>query len=102
MRMYVIGDEDTVDGFRVAGVEGTVVTSEEEAREALHNAEERKEGIVIIPSRVAGWMQEEIDRIRYGAEKPLIVEIPGPEGAEDKTSSLFRLIRETVGIKFEE
>lgn len=102
MRMYVIGDEDTVDGFRIAGVEGTVVESKDAAREALLEAEEREEAIVIIPNSIASWIQDEIDRIRYGAEKPLIVEVPGPEGAESETPSLFRLIREAVGIKFDE
>ena len=100
MRLQVIGDEDTVVGFRMAGVEGTIVESEEEAREALDEAEGEDE-VLIISDQVAEWLREEIDQIRYGAELPLIVEAPGPEGPTDATPSLFRLIREAVGIKFE-
>ena len=101
MRLYVIGDEDTVVGFQMAGVQGTVVESEKEAAEALEDAEERKDAVLIIADQVAEWLREDIDRIRYGAERPLIVEVPGPEGPSEETPSLFRLIREAVGIKFE-
>jgi V/A-type H+-transporting ATPase subunit F len=101
MRLYVIGDEDTVVGFKMAGVQGTVVETEREAAEALEDAEERQDALLIISEQAAEWVREDIDRIRYGAERPLIVEVPGPDGPSEEIPSLFRLIREAVGIKFE-
>ena len=101
MRLFVIGDEDTVAGFRMAGVEGTVVKDRQEAADALHQAEQRQEAVLILPQRIAGWVREDIDRIRFGAEQPLIVEVPGREGPTGEAPSLFRLIREAVGIRIE-
>ena len=100
MRLSVIGDEDTVVGFRFAGVEGTVVRDTEEASRALARAVERDEGLVIIPQQVAEMIRQDIDRLRFGAALPLIVEIPGPEGPGGGLPSLFRLIRQAVGVKF--
>jgi len=100
MQLSVIGDEDTVVGFRFAGVEGTTVGNREEAGRALAAAVERGDGVLIIPERVADWIREDIDRIRFGAAFPLIVEVPGREGPIAESPSLFRLIREAVGIKF--
>jgi len=99
VRLCVIGDEETVVGFRFAGVEGVVVESEQEAAAALTRAVERGDALLIIPERVAGWIREDIDRIRFGMALPLIVEVPGREGRLGQVPSLFRLIRETVGIK---
>ena len=54
MKFYVIGDPDTVLGFRLAGIEGRVADSPEAAREALKNAFTDKEiGVVVIPERIA-------------------------------------------------
>jgi V/A-type H+-transporting ATPase subunit F len=101
MRLYVIGDEDTVVGFQMAGVQGTAVENRDQAAAALREAEEREDALLIIADQVAEWLREDIDRIRYGAERPLIVEVPGPRGPSEEIPSLFRLIREAVGIKFE-
>jgi vacuolar-type H+-ATPase subunit F/Vma7 len=102
MRVFVIGDEDTVAGFGMAGVEGIVVEDASAAYDALKKSEEEgSDAVVIIPERIAKWVREEIDRIRYGTALPLIVEVPGIEGAEEGTPSLFRLVREAVGVTFD-
>ena len=100
MRFSVIGDEDTVVGFRFAGVAGATVGTREEAGRARAAAVERGDTVLIIPERVADWVREDIDRIRFGTAFPLIVEVPGREGPISESPSLFRLIREAVGIKF--
>ncbi len=100
MRVFVIGDEETVVGFRFAGVEGAVVEGPAQAAAALDEAARRQDAVLIIPERVAAWIREDIDRIRYGTELPLIVEVPGREGPVEEGPSLFRLIRQAVGIKF--
>lgn len=100
MRVCVIGDEDAVVGFRFAGVEGTTVRNAEEAGRALARCVERGDAVLIIPEHVAEWIRADIDRIRFGAALPLIVEVPGREGPIAEGPSLFRLIRETVGIRF--
>ncbi len=101
MRLFVIGDDETVVGFRFAGVEGTVVEDAAAAMAALAKAVEEQVAVLIIPERVAGWVRQEIDRMRFGLELPLVVEVPGQEGPRAQVPSLFRLIREVIGIEFD-
>jgi len=101
VRLYVIGDEDTVVGFRMAGVDGVVVENAEEASRALQQAEREVEVVVIVPEQVAAWVRPDIDRIRYSDDMPLVVEVPGPGGPTGEAPSLYRLVREAVGIKLE-
>jgi vacuolar-type H+-ATPase subunit F/Vma7 len=100
VRIFVIGDEDTVVGFRHAGVAGAVVRGPQEAAAALAEALKRSDAVIIMPKRVADMVRDEVDRVRYSEALPLIVEVPCPEGAAGELPSLFRLIRESVGVKF--
>jgi V/A-type H+-transporting ATPase subunit F len=100
MDFYVVADEDTVVGFRYAGVEGIIVDSPEDAgRELDRLAAEKAELIVIITERLANQLRERINEIRYEGELPLVVEIPGPEGHDPDAPSLTKMIREAVGIR---
>jgi V/A-type H+-transporting ATPase subunit F len=100
MDFYVIADEDTVVGFRYAGVDGIIVDSAEDAgRELDRLAAENAELIVIITERLANQLRERVNAIRYEGELPLVVEIPGPEGPDPDAPSLTKMIREAVGIR---
>jgi V/A-type H+/Na+-transporting ATPase subunit F len=100
VRFYCIADEDTVRGFRLAAVEGRVVTTREEAAAALAAAVARKElDILIITDVVAAGIREEVDAIRSGRTHPLIVEIPGPTGPMPGRKSLRDFVQEAVGIR---
>ena len=60
MKFYCIADEDTVRGFRLAGVEGRIVTSGPEAVEALRDTAAHPErGVVILTQHVAAWMRKQ-------------------------------------------
>lgn len=101
MPFHVVADEDTVIGFRHAGVEGTVVEKPEEAaRELDRLAEEGGQTVAITTEQIANAIREKVNDIRYGGAFPLIVEIPGPEGPSPESPSLLKMIREAVGIKF--
>jgi V/A-type H+-transporting ATPase subunit F len=98
---YVIADQDTVVGFRYAGVRGVVVNSPEEAAAELDRlAAERADLIIITTQRIANSVRDRIAEIRYAGELPLVVEIPGPEGPDAESPSLVKMIREAVGIRF--
>ena len=100
MDFYVIGDQDTVVGFRFAGVHGVIVDNAREAREELQRVcDEQPQSIVVITERIANQIRDAIDDIRFGERLPLLVEIPGPRGPSEETPSLLSLIREAVGIK---
>jgi V/A-type H+-transporting ATPase subunit F len=99
MTFYCIADEDTVRGFRLAGVEGTPVGSPSEAAEALEAAVRRAEtGILIVTEEVADGIRDRVEAVRQGCDRPLIVEIPGPSGPSPRRRSLRQMVQAAVGI----
>ena len=100
MKFVCIGDEDTVRGFRLAGVTGRAATTAREASEALESALRQVDcAIVIITSAVADTIRDELESIRLGTDYPLIVEIPGPEGKSASSRCLRKFVQEAVGIR---
>jgi V/A-type H+-transporting ATPase subunit F len=99
MKFYCIADEDTVRGFQLAGVEARVATTAEQARVAIDAAVTRPDfGVVIITEKVAAWIGQQVEMIRLTRDRPLIVEIPGPEGPLSGRKSLREFVQEAVGI----
>ena len=101
MKFYVIGDPDTVLGFRLAGIEGEEVGSPEEASEALEKAFEQEGlGIIILPERLADKIRSRVDQYLYKTTFPLIIEIPDRHGPLENRGSVRDLIRAAVGVGF--
>lgn len=100
MKYFCIGDEDTVIGFRLAGVDGRVVKTSAGAKEAFKVAVSMPDvGIVIITERISGLIREETDKFLYTAEVPLIIEIPDRLGPSPDRKPLIDIVRRAVGIK---
>jgi len=100
MDFYVVADEDTVVGFRYAGVPGAIVrTSAQAASELDRLVRQQKRIIIITTEQIANNVREKINAIRVGEAFPLIVEIPGPQGPSPESPSLLKMIREAIGIK---
>ncbi len=100
MRYHVIGDEDTVLGFRYAGIPGETVADVDAARQAFQRALKLPDvGIVIITDRVADTIRPTVNAQRFGQALPLVVEVPGPKGPSPQRQDLLALIREAVGIR---
>ena len=103
MKFYCIGDEDMVRGFRLAGIEGSVVSNPQEAETALAAVVRRRNaGVVIITDAVAAEIREQVDAVRLDCERPLLVEIPGPQGPISGRKTLRQLVQEAVGIRISE
>ena len=99
MRYFVIADADTVLGFRYVGVHGQEVLNAEQARQALARAQsDATIGVVILTDVVAEMIRSEVNKVRYEAKRPLLVEIPGRQGPMPGKRSLLDLIRDAVGI----
>ena len=102
MKFYCIADEDTVRGFRLAGVSGEVATTAPEAAAAVQAATGRAGcGVIILTENTAASIRPLVEQIRSERERPLIVEIPGPEGSARERKSLRQLVQEAVGIHLE-
>jgi V/A-type H+-transporting ATPase subunit F len=100
MQFYVIADEHTVTGFKLVGLDGEVVGSADEAREALEKAFSSPEiGIIIVTERIAALIHEDIETYIFGRSFPLIIEIPDRTGPIEGRVSIRQLVRSAVGVK---
>jgi V/A-type H+-transporting ATPase subunit F len=100
VKFYCIADADTVRGFRLAGVPGEAVDSDAEAADALDRAARRPDlGIVILTDQVVAGIREVVDALRIERARPLIVEVPGPDGRMPGRKTLRQFVQEAVGIR---
>jgi V/A-type H+-transporting ATPase subunit F len=101
MFSYVIGDGDMITGFKLVGVEGTEVSSADEAQQALNKALTRKDiAIVLISEEYSSnaSLREQIDKVRQERVTPMILEIPGSRGQSSRTE-LSDVIGKILGIR---
>ena len=100
MKFFCIGDEDTVRGFRLAGIAGEAATTQGQALRILEKVMcEPDWAIVILTSTVADLIRDRVEELRLERDCPLIVEIPGPEGQKSGSRSLRKFVQEAVGIR---
>jgi V/A-type H+-transporting ATPase subunit F len=100
MSYFVIADEDTVLGFRYAGVEGEAVESSEEARRVFERVcRSPKNDLIIMTDEAANSIRELVNHIRFEVQTPVVVEIPGPAGPSPDRPDLLKLIQEAVGLR---
>ena len=100
MNYFIIGDDDSVLGFELAGVAGIAVETAEEADRAFSSAlEDRNNGIIIITEEAADFIRERVDKLLFTSAFPLIVEIPGSSGINPDRKDLRTLVNEAIGIK---
>lgn len=100
MKYYLIGDEDTVLGFSLVGVEGKVVNTREDVEDILPRVMERSDiGIILINERFAKLVQPLIQNFTYSRGFPLIIEIPDRNGPDSNRHSVDEIVRNSIGIK---
>ncbi|MBN1977892.1 MAG: V-type ATP synthase subunit F [Anaerolineae bacterium] len=98
--MLVIGSEDAVWGFALVGVRGQVVTTAEEVNHALDTAiANGRIDIVLVTEDVADLARQRVDTLKIRSTRPLVVEIPGPEGPSPDRPPLSEVIRKTIGVR---
>jgi V/A-type H+-transporting ATPase subunit F len=99
MDFFVVADEDTVVGFRYAGVPGVIVrTSTQAGAELDRLASEQRRIIIITTEQIANALRQKVNSLRAEEAFPLIVEVPGPEGPSPQSPSLLKMIHEAIGI----
>lgn len=99
MRYFVIGDEDTVLGFGLVGVDGVTASDEEEAHSAFDRAlADSDVGVVIITERCAEMMRTTVERYLFTKDFPLILEIPDRQGTLPNRPTLRETANRAIGI----
>jgi len=98
---YVIGDNEMLTGFRLAGLEGTEAYSLDEVKHALDKTLARSDIAIIILSETLcriPAIREQVDKIRQERVTPLIVELPSGRGSQAEMK-LSEAISKILGIK---
>ena len=100
MAFHIIGDEDTVLGYRFAGVSGVPVITEDEAREAFRDAIASGDcRILLLTEKVESLLSAEVTHHRLEAVPPYVVVVEDIWGAQGERVSLQDLIYQAVGIR---
>jgi V/A-type H+/Na+-transporting ATPase subunit F len=98
MRTFVLGNENCVLGFSLAGIEGHVVrTAAQLERELTTCLADRGLGALLITSDVAALSRARVDTLKIESTAPLVVEIPG-QGDDGALPSLREFVQKAVGI----
>ena len=99
--MYLISDNvDTQTGMRLAGVDGVVVHTREELKNALETALSDKEiGILLLTEKFGREFPEIVDDVKLNHKIPLIIESPDRHGTGRKPNFITSYVNEAIGLK---
>lgn len=103
----IIGDNDTVTGFRLGGIRECIVISNtesekarEEAEKALDTLVENGVSIIVITEVIADSIRGYIDRKIGSDVLPMIIEIPDKSGPSKRDSDpMGELIKRVIGVE---
>lgn len=96
-RIAVIGDWESVMGFRALGLDTYPVTSADQARETVRKLAKGDCGIIYLTEQLAKDMEDILSRYKDEV-RPAIILIPGREGSLGiGTSRLQHTIERAVG-----
>jgi len=79
-KIAVLGDRDSVLGFRALGLDVTFAEDTETARQALHRLARENYAIIYITEQLAKELTGEIDRYKESVT-PAVILIPGKTGS---------------------
>lgn len=79
-KIAVLGDKDSVLGFRALGLEAVPVETVDQAKTALHRMAKEDYAVVYITETFAAQMTADIQHYKDEL-KPAVILIPGREGS---------------------
>ncbi len=97
MNIIVLGDKETVTGFKLAGISSAKTVDVKSIEKEFEKAASEKD-IIIITENFASQIRERIEELQT-LGKTVIVEIPGKEGSIGYTKEKINdLIKRVVGM----
>jgi V/A-type H+-transporting ATPase subunit F len=101
MKAFLVSDNhDSLVGMRLAGIQGCLVHTPEEAFAAIERALKMEDlAILAITEKAAEMAPEIIQQLRERGELPLVVEIPDRFGTKRGPDFLTRYVQEAIGVK---
>lgn len=99
MKFFAIGDQETVLGLRLVGVDGAVAVGRDDALAALTEAVAMDDvGVVLVTEKVAAEIRDEVEARLYGIGFPLVLEIPDSSGPVPGRLKIEEVVRRAIGI----
>jgi V/A-type H+-transporting ATPase subunit F len=99
MKFYIIGDKDTVVGFNLVGIEGTVANSRSDTLQLLKQVLKRKDiGIILITEKLAKPIQLTLDELLSQKKCTLILQIPDMNGPLKGMRSVEEFVLSALGV----
>lgn len=102
-KIAIIGDVDTVVGFRLAGILKAKTPTEKAATQKAFNefTQDSEVSLIIVTERLAEQIRDSIEEVST-RPYPVIVEIPDKSGQlAEKASPLRRLVKRAIGVELE-
>jgi len=98
LRVVAIGGPMFVNGFKLAGAEGIVVKSAEEAFQLVKDLMQRQEvGLIILSEDLSEKFRSDLNELRARKPTPLVYELPPPVGRPKKID--YRaFLRSVLGV----
>lgn len=101
MDVAVVADEDTVTGFRLAGIKKTKTIDDPNNLKGALEEFKQNTGVLVTTERLAEENREEINRFKEeGSIFPILVEIPDKFGSAKETE-LRDLVKKAIGVEVE-
>jgi len=97
----VIGDIDTVTGFKLGGVKkGYEVKTDKDAENALDELIDTNASVIIITEKIADNIREYINKRIGSSVLPMVIEIPDKSGSSDRDNDpIGELIKRVIGVE---
>ena len=100
MDVGIIGDEETVLGYRLLGIPGWVAGGEDQALECFRTAIERAElELLLLTGPVQRQLAGQVASHRRRGGRPLIGVVASLSGEATAGEELEELVRRAIGIK---
>ncbi len=91
---------DTLVGLRMVGIDGVVVHTQQEVKEAFNTAiADESIGLVLFTAKLVAENRDLVFQHKLNAPSPLVVEIPDRHGGDNVADGIKQYIAEVVGIK---
>ena len=98
-RIAVVGSEDTVTGFSLAGVAERVV-ADGDADAAVAGLMGRRDiGIMIIDEETMAGLGHKTKKLLADSAKPVVITVPSKKAAAQGEGSIQELVKRAIGIE---
>ena len=101
MKMYLISDNhDTLTGMRLVGIEGSLVHTKAELKEAFSLALADKEiGVILLTEKFSREYPDLVNAVKFEHKLPLFIDIPDRHGTGRKPTFITDYVNEAIGLK---